>query len=164
MITSAYLFKNFGAVYGIRAGVVAAQTLRVPLNAKNGQTFVLEGFHIGILREGIRHKVLTQFLDRLVVEAVDEKAFSVKLAHQSFRFSRYRMDKIFFGSASVNGRFRHVLVQRAAKVHVEDLMSTADAQDRFSGFHKYLDKLQFRSIPLLADSLGSGIFFLAAFT
>ena len=65
------------SVFCVFSGMGKAETLRMPLDAQNGQLFVIHGFYDKIRRILGNEKIVSKTAKRLMVSAVHDGARSV---------------------------------------------------------------------------------------
>ena len=102
--------------------------LRVPLNAVDGQSFVLQSLHSSVGSFLGDCQIFAQAFHRLVMGTVDFVIFFVEIVDPGV-FS-YISDCVPAASVIFN-----VLIQGTSKVDVDQLHSTTDAKDRLFCFH-----------------------------
>ena len=90
----------------------------------------------------VRHAV-----DGLVVQRVHDEAVSVEIVQQGARLERQLVDAVRRRLVPA-GVMRHVLVQRSATPHVEQLQAAADPEHRHLGGHGHVDEPELDAIAL----------------
>jgi len=111
----------------------------VPLDAENVEFGVLK--RLGDLT-GPRSDadVFAGTFDRLVMGTVHCEFRAVHLTDKTLFFSADRVRDVEIVSVSVLMGVFEMLYEASSKENIEDLMSSANAKDRFSGIEKFLDQ------------------------
>ena len=120
----------------------------MPLDGKDRQTFVIEGFHHKILRVLGHTQTLAYGAGGLMVCAVHQGAGTVEPVQKGSFCGLCPVDAVpaLPGMKIQRGRAQ-ILPNRPSKARVDNLKAFADAEDRFSGLYKSVEQGKLRTFP-----------------